>query len=268
MIIKKLRCLATIFLALITLGLISWGPKGHRAIAQIAQNHLSPAAKLAVKNILGTEGLVDVSSYADEIRTDPQYKYTGVWHYVNVEPGLDFDQFAKTVTTMPQDNVYKMVIKFERILKDPGKPVTERATALKYIVHLIGDLHQPMHVSNGTDKGGNDIPVKFNGYDDNLHGLWDSGLINRQNLTYKQMATMYDNATPLEIKRWQSDDLMVWLWESYQISTILYQEAAKDPNFDDNYYKTHLPVLEKRIEKAGIRLAGVLNGIFEKSTLK
>jgi S1/P1 Nuclease len=268
MTIKTSPYLATTFLALTALVLASWGPKGHRAVAQIAQNHLSPAAKSAVKNILGTEDLVDVSNFADDIRTDPQYKYTGAWHYVNVEPGLTFGQFVKAVTTMPQENVYKMVIKFERVLKDPGKPVTERATALKYIVHLIGDLHQPMHVSNGADKGGNDIPVKFDGYNDNLHGLWDSGLIDHQGLTYKQMAVAYDNATPVEIKRWQSDDLMVWLWESYQISTILYQEAAKAPNFDDNYYKTHLPVLEKRIEKAGIRLAGVLNGIFDKPASK
>jgi len=121
-----------------------------------------------------------------------------------------------------------------------------------------------MHVSSAEDKGGNEIRVTFNGYDDNLHGLWDSGLIDRQHLTYKQMAASYDNATPIEIKKWQRDDLMVWLWESYQISTILYKEAAENPNLGEEYYKTHLPVLEKRIEKAGIRLAGILNAIFDK----
>ena len=73
------------------------------------------------------------------------------------------------------------------------------------------------------------------------------------------MAETYDTATPLEIEKWQSDDLMVWLWESYRISTILYQEAADNPKFGEEYYRAHLPVLQKRIEKAGIRLSGILN---------
>jgi hypothetical protein len=258
----------TVFAILCVLLLSSWGPKGHEAIAQIAENHLSPTARQAVKNILGNETLADVSNYADEIRSDPEYKYTGAWHYVNVVPGLDFQQFSKAVTTMREDNVYKMVKQFERDLQEPDKSRSQKAVALKYIVHLIGDLHQPMHVSNAADKGGNDIAVKFNGFNDNLHGLWDSGLIDHQGLNYKQMAIGYDNATPAEIKRWQSDDLMVWLWESYQVSTILYREAAQSPDFGDEYYKTHIPVLEKRIEKAGIRLAGVLNAIFDAPGLK
>jgi hypothetical protein len=258
------RYLLIIITLLFTLVLTSWGPTGHEAIALIAENHLTPEAKQAVKNILGRETLADVSNYADEIRSDPEYKYTGAWHYVNVPPGYNYQQFSNAVMTMRGDNVYKEVLKFELDLRDPDKSKTQKAMALKFLVHLIGDLHQPMHVSNAADKGGNDIAIKFNGAYGNLHQLWDSGLIDRQGLTYKQMAAGYDNATPAEIKRWQSEDLMVWLWESYQISSILYQEAAKDPNFDDGYYKAHLPVLEKRIEKAGIRLAGVLNAIFDK----
>jgi hypothetical protein len=260
----KKHCLIA-FTILCTLILISWGPVGHRAIAKIAENHLSPAARQAVKNILGSESLADVSNYADEIRSDPEYRYTGIWHYADVPAGYNYEQFSTAIKTMRRDNVYKMVLKFEADLKDPDLSRSKKAVALKFLVHLVGDLHQPMHVSNAEDKGGNEIKVTFNGADDNLHGLWDSGLIDRQGLTYKQMAASYDNATPIEIKKWQSDDLMIWLWESYQISTILYKEAAENPNFGEGYYKTHLPVLEKRIEKAGIRLAGILNAIFDKT---
>ena len=160
-------------------------------------------------------------------------------------------------------NVYKMVLVYEKQLKNPDASRSQKAVAIKFLVHFIGDLHQPMHVSNAADKGGNQIPVKFNGMNDNLHSLWDSGLIDRQGLGYKQMAIVYDTATPAQITKWQHDDVMIWLWESYQISTILYDEAAKNPDIDDAYYNTHLPVLEKQIEKAGIRLAGVLNGIFD-----
>jgi len=262
---KMRKHLLISFIVLCTLILISWGPTGHRAIAKIAENHLSPATKQAVKNILGSESLADISNYADEIRSDRDYKYTSIWHYADVPAGYNFEQFSTAIKTMRQDNVYKMVLRFEADLKDPDLSRSKKAVALKFLVHLVGDLHQPMHVSNAEDKGGNEIRVTFNGYDDNLHGLWDSGLIDRQGLTYKQMAASYDNATPIEIKKWQSDNLMVWLWESYQISTILYKEAAENPNFGEEYYKTHLPVLEKRIEKAGIRLAGILNAIFDKA---
>jgi hypothetical protein len=244
---------------------VSWGPSGHRAVGQIAENHLTPATKLAVKNLLGSESLADVSTYADEIRKDAAFKFTTPWHYVNITPGLTFEQFAHEVSTMPQDNVYKAVLTCESDLKNPDKTNAQKVAALKLLVHFVGDLHQPMHVSRAEDKGGNDILIKFMGMDGNLHGLWDSGLISHQGLTYMQMASTYDTATPVEIAKWQSDDLMVWLWESYQISTILYKEAADSPDFDEQYYQAHIPIVEKRIEKGGIRLAGALNAIFDPS---
>ncbi len=250
------------FVAICTLFLISWGSAGHRTVALIAERHLTPAAKREVGKILGTESLVDVSNYADEIRTNRMYNYTGAWHYINVEPGLTFDQFSAAVVSMKTDNVYKMVKAYEFALKDKHLGARQRATALKYLVHLIGDLHQPMHVSNGADEGGNKISVSFMGENGNLHGLWDSGLIEHEGLSYKQMAEKYDTATDVQIKKWQSDDLMIWLWESYQISSILYKETAENTNLTDDYYKAHLPVVQKQIEKAGIRLAGVLNALF------
>ena len=244
--------------------LISWGVVGHKAVAQIAENHLTPKAQQAVKNILGHQTLADVSSWADEIRSDPAYKYTGEWHYVDLTAGLNFEQFATAVKTMPQSNVYKMVLRCELDLQSIDKSKSDKVTALKYLVHLIGDLHQPMHVSHTEDKGGNTIMVSLNDYDGNLHGLWDSGIIAHEGLDYKQMATTYDTATPEQIKKWQNDDLMIWLWESYQISEILYKEAAENPHFDQDYYQTHTPILQSRIEKGGIRLAGVLNRLFDK----
>lgn len=255
------KCCFIILLVMMPLSLISWGVTGHRTVGKIAENHLSPEAKEAIKKLIGNESLADISNWADDIRADAAYRYTGAWHYVNVPAGLTFEQFSATVKHMPEDNVYKAVLQYKMILENPKKSRSERTIALKYLVHLIGDLHQPMHVSHAEDKGGNAIAVTFINDNDNLHGLWDSGLIDHQHLSYKQMAETYDTATPLEIEKWQSDDLMVWLWESYQISTILYQEAADNPRFGEEYYQEHLPVLQKRIEKAGIRLAGVLNAV-------
>lgn len=260
---KMKKYFLTALSLIISLSLISWGIKGHQAVGQIAENHLTPKTRESIQKLLGHESLAEVSTWADEIRTIPQYKGTGIYHYVNLPSGLSFEQFANTIKTMPEDNVYKIVLRCEQELKDPSRSKNQKVIALKFLVHLVGDLHQPMHVSHAEDKGGGTISVSLMGYNYNLHGLWDEGLIDHEGLSSKQMAINYDTARPEEIKKWQSDDLMIWLWESYQVATILYQEAAENPLFDEEYYKTHITVLQKRIEKGGIRLAGVLNGIFD-----
>lgn len=259
---KKYLFIAILFVS--SIALISWGTIGHRAVAKIAENHLTPKTQIAIKELLGKETLPDVSTWADEIRSNPANNYTGAWHYVNVDAGLTFEQFANAVKNMPEANVYKMTMRCLLDLENPAKSKKDKATALKFLIHFIGDLHQPMHVSHSADKGGNAISITFNNNDTNLHSLWDSGIIEKQDLTYPKMAAAYDTATPEQIAKWQSDSIMVWLWESYQIAEILYKEVADNPKLDQEYYEEHLPTLQNRIEKGGIRLAGVLNKIFDK----
>ncbi|MEO6523538.1 MAG: S1/P1 nuclease [Mucilaginibacter sp.] len=246
------------------IALISWGVTGHRTVAKIAENHLTPKTQLAIKELLGKETLPDVSTWADEIRSNPDYKFTGAYHYVNLPAGLNFEQFVAAIKALPIDNAYKIIQKCEMDIADPQKSKQAKVTALKFLVHVIGDIHQPMHVSHAEDKGGNDIQITFNGDGTNLHSLWDSGLIEQEGLSYQKMAVAYDTATPEQITKWQSDNLLIWLWESYQIAEILYKEAAENPKFEKEYYDEHLPVLQNRILKGGIRLAGVLNGLFDK----
>jgi hypothetical protein len=242
--------------------LLSWGVLGHRTIAKIAEIHLTPNARTAVGYYLGDQTMSDVSTYPDEILREEQYKYTAPWHYINVTLGYDYSQFSAAVHSLQVDNVYTALQKCENDLRDPSKTKDEKAFALKFVIHLVGDLHQPMHVSRAEDKGGNTIKVTFNGQDANLHSLWDTRLIEHQGLDYEQLASKYDNATPEQIGKWQSDDLMKWLFESYQLSARIYADASKNTDFDEAYYQAHLPVIQQRIEQAGIRLAGVLNGIF------
>lgn len=253
-----------IFLAAaLTLSLISWGYDGHHAIAKIAENHLTPNAALAIKNLLGRETMADVSSYADEIRSNPAFKSTGVFHYIDIPLGYNFDQFSTIVKAGQSKNIYGAIISAISDLKNQSKGRSQKIFALEFLIHLVGDSHQPMHVSRAEDRGGNKINVVFLGRTTDLHGLWDDGLLEHQQLSYKEIAAKYDDATSDQIKKWQSDDVMVWLWESYQISTILYQEAADDPKFDEKYYQEHIPIVKNRIEKAGIRLAGILNAVYK-----
>lgn len=246
----------------LTLILVSWGGVGHKTVATIAENHLTPAAKSSIKALLGDQSIADIASWADDARNTPEYKSTGPEHYVDLPLGYDFAKFSAEVKNQQDDNVYKAIIKCENELKSNTVSKEEKVIALKFLVHFIGDSHQPMHVSRAEDKGGNSIQVQFNGKGSNLHSLWDSGLISREGKTFDQMAAAYDTASPADIAKWQAADPMQWLWESYQFSTKIYADVEKNNKLDDEYYKANIPIVQQRIEMGGIRLAGVLNAIF------
>jgi hypothetical protein len=257
------RKILSLSLVMVALSLISWGVIGHRTIGKIAENHLTPKAKTSVYALLGTETMPLVSTYADEIRSLKQYSYTGPWHYVNLKQGLNFNEYVSALKADTGANVYNALLKMEKQLKDPKSSKADKIFALKFIIHLVSDLHQPFHVGRGEDKGGNDIKVKFRGRETNLHSLWDSGLIEYNGLTYTEMATAFDNLSEAKIKKWQSDDVTVWLYESYQIASKLYAEADENPDFDHTYYPRHEEIYKERMQQAAIRLAGFLNKIFK-----
>jgi len=254
----------SLFALVLSAALLSWGVTGHRTIGKIAEGHLTTQAKAAVHELIGDTTLAGISTWPDEVRSQPAYRNTGPWHYINLPLGLNFADFETKVKGMTQENVYSALLQQERILGSRASTRREKIEALKYIVHFVGDLHQPMHVSREEDKGGNTIQLNYDGNGTNLHALWDSKLIDHQGLTYEQMAATYDHATPAQVKRWQSDPLIQWIWESYQASSKLYAEvdAMKSRTIDDSYYQAHIAIVQERIEKAGIRLAGVLNEIF------
>ncbi len=212
--------------------------------------------------------MTDVSSWADEVRGQQQYKHTASWHFLNLPLGLGHDEFVKYIGGLNNDNIYTAILKSEETIKDNTANVTAREDALKFLIHLVGDAHQPMHVSRREDKGGNTIQVRFDGKGTNLHSLWDSKLIEHEQLSDADLTAACDKAKPQEVKDWQSVDPMVWLWESYQISSELYKEAEVSSNIDEAYYNKWIPIIHKRINQAGIRLAGELNRIFKNERIK
>jgi hypothetical protein len=259
---KQFLFLCTLFVTAIAL--ISWGVTGHRTIGRIAANHLSPQASAAVRELLGNETLAEASTWPDEVRSQPEYKHTGPWHYINLPLGLSEAEFEKTVKGMTQENVYSALLQQEQILGSTTPTKEQKIEALKFIVHFIGDLHQPMHVSREEDKGGNTIQVNYSGVGTNLHALWDSKLLDHLGLDDQQLAEKVDHVTADQITAWQNDPLIKWIWESYVISSKLYAEidAMNGRSIDDSYYQAHIQIVQQRIEMAGVRLAGVLNRIF------
>ncbi|HWW43055.1 S1/P1 nuclease [Pedobacter sp.] len=241
----------------------SWGAIGHQTVARVAENHLTPEAKLAVKDLLGNETLPGISSWADQVRSEPAYKATGPYHFVNLPSGLPYKAFEDQVKSLKKDNLYSALLQYEKALSDPNNSKDKRIEALKFVVHLVGDAHQPMHVSRAEDKGGNTIQVQFDGKGTNLHSLWDSRMIDRLRLSSVELAEKCNQASPAQIKQWQATAPVQWLYESYQLSNRLYAEVEKGNKLSDDYYTRHLPEIQSRIEMAGVRLAGVLNQIFK-----
>lgn len=265
---KRLISYLLIFVSLV---LISWGYKGHKAVASIAEKHLTPNVKKVVDGTLDLKPMSEFASWADEVRNQPEYKYTAPWHFLNLPMGLNQQQFEQAVRSQQQPNVYSAILDCEKELSNKQETDwTKRQVALKFLIHLVGDAHQPMHISRAEDKGGNTIQVRFENKGTNLHSVWDTKLIDHEGLSDEQIAKEYDTATPEQIKKWQSDDPMIWLWESYQISSKLYAEVESNNMLGEDYYKSHIGIVHDRIEKAGIRLAGLLNMIFKdgKMTVK
>ena len=149
------------------------------------------------------------------------------------------------------------IARFERILADPAAPKVERQQALKWLVHLVGDIHQPLHVGRGDDRGGNEVVVLWFGEPSNLHSVWDSGLIGRAELSSTELAEKVDIATAEEVKAWQASTPLDWAGESSASLDKLYLIGDRKLSF--RYVFDQWPTVEKRIAQAGVRLAGLLD---------
>ncbi len=165
----------------------AWGQLGHRVIGELADERISGRTRAEIEMILGEEDLAQASTWADEERSNPSdfwQKEAGPYHYVTVPDGKTYDDVGAPV----EGNALTALERFAETVRDREAPRAERALALKFIVHIVGDLHQPLHVGNGTDRGGNDVKVRWFGDDTNLHSVWDTQLIGSRTLSYTEYA--------------------------------------------------------------------------------
>jgi hypothetical protein len=231
----------------------AWGPRGHRAIGRIAERHLTPEAARQVVERLGPEPLAYVTTWADEIRSEPAWAKADSWHWVTIPDGRSYDTARKN----PNGDVLEAISRFEGVLANRGTAPGERAQALKWLSHLIGDLHQPLHVGRGDDHGGNDVLVLWFGEPTNLHAVWDSKLIDSNELSFSELAELVDHATPDEVRTWQASGPREWAAESQRLRDASYQLGDRRLGF--RYLHEHWPMVRLRLLQAGIRLAGELN---------
>ena len=135
--------------------------------------------------------------------------------------------------------------------------------ALKFLIHFVGDVHQPMHVGRDGDRGGNNITVEWFGRTSNLHSVWDSGIIDHQGLSYTEYVAFLDRVTADEVTQWQSHPAAVWIQESQELREVAYGAMGSEtvPSLSWDYVNEMRPHLERRMVQGGIRLAGVLNRV-------
>jgi hypothetical protein len=242
----------------------SWGRLGHRVAARIADDRLTPAAMAAIHNLLGPGlSLDDISTWADEQREIPG---TAPWHYVNVpiaESRYD-PKFCQ-----PKGCVVSKVEDFRRALLDPKAARKEKQQALKFLVHYLQDLHQPVHVGDNGDRGGNDLQLRWFNVGTNLHRLLDSQLIDRHSRDESQWAQELNAlATKEKSIEWSQGSLADWATDSLEAAKLLYRQPGSQnllksgTKLNDDYYRMALPIIEKQLAKAGIRVAWMLNSIF------
>ena len=254
----------------------AWGKTGHRVIAAIADTQLSGLARAHVEQILGPgESLDEAATWPDEMRSAPEpfwQKTATPWHYVTVS-GTIYDHAP------PEGDALEALNHFRTVLQDPSASIADKQLALRFIVHLVGDLHQPPHVGKCCDKGGNDVKVTFFGKPTNLHSLWDSQLVDDEQLSFTEMAAKLErHINPEDVVKWWDTNPRDWISESAEIRDTVYPtkgdmpKPAKGkkvkksepvlPDLSYSYLYRFTPVIERRLSQGGVRLAAYLNALF------
>lgn len=269
-----------------------WAQNGHRAVGEIAERHLEPEIRDRIRQLLDGRSLAEVSNWADDIRSFTEWDCAQSLHFVTIQPGADYPGDGA-----PQGDAIKAVVFYTDVLKDRDTSMEARATALKFLVHFVGDLHQPLHAGRGCDRGGNHIKVEWFGETVSLHSVWDEKLIESENLSFTELVDFADHATAAEIAAYQDSTPIDWAHDAQVLLDEVYTcnttgdrcpcfcggcedglspfggclerpctLIAAGPVRMGYHYKTRtMPLIYTQLVKGGARLAGMLNWIFADS---
>jgi hypothetical protein len=248
--------LSILFTVLLINNGFGWGQTGHRATGYIAEKHLNKKAKKNLERILNRQSLAMASTWMDEIRSDSTYNYTADWHWVTIPDGEKYEWTIKN----PNGDVIQTLERLIQELKSKKYSGKEEAERVKMLIHLIGDIHQPLHVGKGNDKGGNDVKVMWFRADSNLHRVWDSDMVDDTKLSYTELAESLDKPGVSVIQTWQKSTVKDWAAESMALRDQVYSYGHNRLGYQYSYQ--NLSTVRERLLQAGIRLAGVLNEIY------
>jgi S1/P1 Nuclease len=241
----------------------AWGMIGHRIVGEIANSYLTAKASNEIRKILGNESIAIASNWADFIKSDTSFRYLSEWHYVDVDKGLSSKSMQAVLQKDVAPDAYTKLNFLIRQLRNKSLPQKEKQMYLRLLIHIVGDIHQPFHVSAIGDKGGNDIKVSWFGLSSNIHRVWDEQLIEGQELSYTEYTKAINFTTAKQRNSWQRLPVSNWFFESYTLSEKLHEELQKpDLKLGYQYIFMHIKTVNEQLLKGGVRLAGLLNQIF------
>ena len=267
----------------------AWAQNGHRVIGELAERHLEPEVRARIRDLLDGRGLAEIGTWADDIRSFPVWNCAPPFHYVTIEPGARYPDRG-----VPEGDAIEAIVYYADVLVGAEASLDERRVALKFLVHFIGDLHQPLHVGRGCDRGGNEIKVEWFGETASLHNVWDEKLIESENLSFTELANFLDRAGDDEIAAYQDSTPFDWAREAQELLDTVYTcdvagdrcpcfcggcedglspfggclerpctlMAAGPVRLGYGYKARMLPVVQVQLVKGGARLAGMLSWIF------
>jgi hypothetical protein len=245
----------------------AFGPEGHLLVGAVAERDLCADARNAVNQLLEGQSLGKAGRWPDWIRSDPEWKHTRTWHYINVGDDEPIEQVAKG----DHQDVLWAIRRFDRRLADETLTAEERATALRFLAHFTADVHQPLHVGRAEDRGGNRIAVRVGKRITNLHAVWDAEALlkderKKRGLTRDQQAQGLVVRTQGRVAAFQADPPLEWARESQALRALVYAFPAPEGDaavrLEGEYLAVATDIVHSRLSAAGVRLAGRINRIF------
>lgn len=233
-----------------------WGPTGHRATGLVAEKYLTKKAKKELLRILNDQSLAMASTWMDEIRSDSTYDYMSDWHWVTIQDGQTYDQSEKN----PNGDIIQTLERIIAALKSKKLTPKEETQHIKILAHLVGDIHQPLHVGGGNDRGGNDVKVTWFRNDSNLHRIWDSDMIDDTRLSYTELGESLEKPDAVKLTAWQKATVRDWATESMSYRSRIYDYGNGKLGY--KYAYDNFDIVRLRLLQSGVRLAGLLNEIY------
>jgi hypothetical protein len=203
------------------------------------------------------------SNWADFIKSDSTLRYLDPWHYINIKAGMDYSTFEAYLKKDTAVDAYTKLHFLIAELKNKTITAERKLFCLRMLIHIVGDIHQPMHVSRSEDLGGNRIRVQWFGDATNLHAVWDDRLVEQQKLSYTEFAKHINHTTKEQRTAWQQQPMEQWFFESYQLADGIYKGITQpEQRLSFRYNFDYVETMNQQLLKGGVRLAGLLNELF------
>ena len=257
---KKLRRIMKnkfVYFVLMISFIHAWGKTGHRVTGEVAEMHLTEKTRFEIKQILQDPSLAIASTWADEMRPHPDFQKYSSWHYANMPLNKKYSEHPQS----KKGDIVQAIKICKLKLKDSNVSNEEKAFHLRFLVHLVGDIHQPLHVGKGDDRGGNDIKVKWFGKDTNLHRVWDTEMINTYMMSYTEFTAHLNEIFDSSKIEMRSEDQ--WVDETQKLVIDVYANVKNGDSLGYDYVYENFDIVKSQLFVAGVRLAQTLNDIFD-----